>query len=43
MTAPDRQPRMTIRQLREEQGWTQAELAERLGMSRDSISAGERG
>ncbi len=35
--------RKTIRQLRQERGWTQAELAERLGVSRDSISAWERG
>lgn len=32
-----------LRELRTERGWTQAELAERLGVSRNSINAIETG
>ncbi len=32
-----------IRQLREERGWTQAELAKRLGITRSSVNAWEMG
>ena len=35
--------RNTVRELRNERGWTQAELAERLGVSRNSINAIETG
>ena len=35
--------RKTIRQLRQEQGWTQADLAERLGASMQTVSRWERG
>ena len=35
--------RNTVRELRIERGWTQAELAEKLGVSRNSINAIETG
>jgi len=35
--------RNTVRELRTERGWTQAELAEKLGVSRNSINAIETG
>lgn len=35
--------RNTVRELRTERGWTQAELAERLGVSRNSVNAIETG
>jgi putative transcriptional regulator len=35
--------RNTVRQLRTAQGWTQADLAERLGVSRNSVNAIETG
>ena len=37
------QPKKTIRQLREEQGWLQLDMAGRLGVSASSISLWERG
>ncbi len=43
MTEPDRQPKKTIRQLREERGWTQPDLAGRLGVSQGAVSLWERG
>lgn len=33
----------TVRSLRTERGWTQAELAEKLGVSRNSVNAIETG
>jgi putative transcriptional regulator len=35
--------RNTVRSLRTERGWTQAELAEKLGVSRNSVNAIETG
>jgi putative transcriptional regulator len=43
MTAPARQPKKTIRQLRQARGWSQMELALRLGLSQGTISDWERG
>jgi len=37
MTEPARQPKQTIRQLREERGWSQADLGRHLGLSRGSV------
>ena len=35
--------RNTVRELRTERGWTQADLAQRLGVSRNSVNAIETG
>ena len=43
MTEPDHQSKKTIRQLREERGWSQLDLALQLGMEPGSVSAWERG
>ncbi len=43
MTAPARQPKKTIRQLREERGWSQEHLARRLGVHQVTISKWEHG
>jgi len=43
MTEPARQPTKTLRQLREERGWTQETLARRLGVGQTAVSAWERG
>ena len=43
MAEPDRQPKKTLRQLREERGWTQAVLSTRLGVTPWSVAAWERG
>ncbi len=43
MTEPARQPKKTIRQLREERGWSQLNLALRLGVVEGSVSRWERG
>ena len=40
---PDRPSKKTIRQLREERGWTQVRLAVRLGVAPDTVSHWERG
>ena len=42
MSSPS-QPRKTIRQLRHERGWSQRELAVRLGVSVNAVSKWERG
>jgi len=41
MSSPS-QPQKTIRQLREERGWTQESLARRLGVGQSAVSAWER-
>jgi len=43
MTAPDRQPQQTIRQLRQERGWTQHLLAACLAVHHTTVSQWERG
>ena len=43
MAEPDRQSKKTIRQLRQERGWSQMELALQLGMAQGSVSDWERG
>ena len=43
MSSPASQPKKTIRQLRRERGWTQAELAQRLGTTDAVVSSWERG
>ena len=43
MTAPDRQPQKTIRQFRQERGWTQLDVARRLGVTEGTVSRWERG
>ena len=43
MTEPDRQPQKTIRQLREERGWSQLEVAVRVGVEQSTVSEWERG
>ena len=43
MAEPDRQPKKTIRQLREERGWSQLDLATRLGVGHGAVSAWELG
>ncbi len=42
-TEPDRQPKTTIRQLRQARGWSQLDLALRLQVSPGAISFWERG
>ncbi len=42
MTEPARQPKQTICQLRQARGWTQAELAARLGLHHSAVSKWER-
>ena len=42
-TVPDCQSKKTIRQLREERGWTQVRLAVRLGVRSETVSDWERG
>ena len=43
MTAPSRPRQQTLRQLRQARGWTQQDVAERLGTSRSLVSRWERG
>ena len=43
MAEPDRQPKQTIRQMREARGWTQEQFAQRLGVQQSAVSAWERG
>ncbi len=43
MTAPHRQPKMTIRQLREARGWSRRVLAGRLGVATATVANWERG
>ncbi len=43
MTEPASQPKKTIRQLRQARGWTQDQLARRLGMEQGAVSKWERG
>ena len=43
MTEPDRQPKKTIRQLRQERGWSQAGLAGRLRVQPSTIGNWEQG
>jgi transcriptional regulator with XRE-family HTH domain len=43
MSSPDRQPKQTIRQLRQERGWTQVDLAVHLGVVPSVIANWERG
>ena len=43
MVEPDRQPKKTIRQLRQEWGWSQQVLAGRLRVKRMTVSNWERG
>ncbi len=42
MSGPS-QPQQTLRQLREERGWTQEQLARRLGVAQGAVSKWERG
>jgi transcriptional regulator with XRE-family HTH domain len=43
MTAPAHQPKTTIRQLRQARGWTQADVADQLGVTPWTVAAWERG
>ncbi len=43
MSSPDRQPQKTIRQLRQARGWSQQDLALRLGVDQGAISYWELG
>ncbi len=43
MSRPAQQPKKTLRELREARGWTQAELAERLGAGTGTVGKWERG
>ncbi len=43
MRLTSNQPKKTVRQLREERGWSQRELATRLGVDRSVVSTWERG
>ncbi len=43
MSSPDRHPKQTIRQLRQERGWTQQDLADRLGTHVMTVSRWEQG
>ena len=43
MTAPARPPQHTLRQLRQARGWTQEDVARRLGVSQGAVSLWERG
>ena len=43
MSSPTQRPTKTLRELREAQGWTQGELAERLGVDAGTVGKWERG
>ena len=43
MAEPAHQPKKTIRQLREERGWTQEQVAGRLGVQQAAVSQWELG
>ena len=43
MAEPAHQPTMTIRQLRQARGWTQADLAEQVGVRRKQVQLWEIG
>ncbi len=43
MRRTSQRPKKTIRQLREERGWSQRELAKRQGVDRSVVSTWERG
>ncbi len=43
MAAPNYQSKKTIRQLRQARGWTQDQLARRLGVEQGAVSKWERG
>ncbi len=43
MTEPDRQPKKTIRQLREERGWAQLDVAVQVGTSASAVHKWEHG
>ena len=43
MSSATSQPKQTIRQMRQAHGWTQAELAGRLGVTPDLVARWERG
>ncbi len=43
MTAPARQPKKTIRQLRQERGWSQADVAGRLRLTTSTVANWESG
>ena len=43
MAGVARQPKKTIRQLRQERGWSQPDLAQRLGVTQGAVSTWERG
>ena len=43
MSSPDRQSKKTIRQLRQERGWSQPDLAQRLGVRPNAVANWERG
>ena len=43
MAEPAHQPKMTIRQLRQARGWSQPDLAQRLGVTQGAVSTWERG
>ena len=43
MAEPDRQPKKTLRQLRQERGWSLLDVARRLGVSESIVSRWERG
>ena len=43
MAEPAHQPKMTIRQLRQERRWSQPDLAQRLGVRPNTVATWERG